>query len=375
MSVGQLSASVYIDARGVRDYIWTYPWVILARSVPRFGGGITLISPFGNSEVINSIAAGVFPAFIMMAGVQLGLFTELKDGPKNAEQIAQSLGLSLGKLEPLLFALTVIELLQVHDDFFSNTEEADSFLVQGRATYRGELYEKFPDRWQQIMNAAETVRTGMPQGKIDYSTMSQEELYAFYGSQRAADTANTVRMLMERYDFSPCRHLLDVGGGTGGLAIAFAVACPELQASVVDLPSVTPITRRFIKNENLENRVHVITADVTTESLSGSFDVVVMRNFIPVISRTQARQALRNVSEALEPGGVVYLVDLGTLDDSRLSPPACVIHNIWFTNVFDDGGARTEQERIAWLTEAGLKSIERATLPGGAGMMVAHKPN
>ena len=333
-----------------------------------------MTSPRGNSEVINKIAGGVSPAFIMMAGVQLDLFTELKKGPRSSEQIATSLGLSLEKLEPLLYALTGIELLRVQNGLFSNSEDADQFLVKGQATYRGEMYEKFPEQWRQIINTAETVRTGVPQGKIDYSTMSEDELYAFYGSQRANDTAATVNMLMERFDFSSRRRLLDVGGGTGGLAIAFAKACPDLQASVVELGSVTPITRRFVKDEGLEGRVEVITANVTIEQLIGSFDVAVMRNFIPVISRSQSRKSVRNVSEVLEPGGVVYLVDMGTLDDSRQSPKGCVINNVWFMNVFDGGGAKTEQERKEWLTEAGLISVERFTLGSVDGLMVAHKP-
>ena len=236
------------------------------------------------------------------------------------------------------------------------------------------MYEKFPERWSQFICAAETVRTGMPQGELDYSTMSEEELYAFYGSQRAADTANTVRMLTDRFDFSSRRNLLDVGGGTGGLAIAFAKACPHLQTSVVDLPSVTNITRRFVEEEDLADRVRVISGDVTTEAITGSFDVAVMRNFFPVISRDQVRQVIQNVNQVLEPGGVIYTIDGGTLDDSQLTPRRTVIQNVWYSNVFEGGNAKTEQERREWFTEAGFVDIQREASPGGMSLMVAHKP-
>ena len=38
--------------------------------------------------------------------------------------------------------------------------------------------------------------------------------------------------------------MLDVGGGSGGVAIALARACTELRATVVDLPNVTPLMTR-----------------------------------------------------------------------------------------------------------------------------------
>ena len=142
-------------------------------------------------------------------------------------------------------------------------------------------------------------------------------------------SAATVRMMMEKFDFSSCHRLLDVGGGTGGLAIAFAQACPEMTTYVADLPSVTNITRRFVAEDGLMDRVKVISADVVSETLTGSHDVAVIRNFSPVISKEQVRQVIRNVDQVLEPGGVIYTFDGGTIDDSRLSPQRAVINNVW----------------------------------------------
>ena len=66
---------------------------------------------------------------------------------------------------------------------------------------------------------------------------------------------------MARHDFSSARHLVDVGGGSGGLALTLAGSCPQLHATVVDLATVTPITQRYIDEAGLAERVHVMTAD------------------------------------------------------------------------------------------------------------------
>ena len=65
----------------------------------------------------------------MLAGMQLDVFTPLKDGAMTAEQLADSLGVKAEKLSPLLYALVAAELLTVEGERFANTAEADQFLV------------------------------------------------------------------------------------------------------------------------------------------------------------------------------------------------------------------------------------------------------
>ncbi len=49
----------------------------------------------------------------MLAGMQLDVFTPLKDGPLTAEQLAAALNVKAEKLSPLLYALVAAELLTV----------------------------------------------------------------------------------------------------------------------------------------------------------------------------------------------------------------------------------------------------------------------
>jgi cyclopropane fatty-acyl-phospholipid synthase-like methyltransferase len=180
-------------------------------------------------------------------------------------------------------------------------------------------------------------------------------------------------MLIARQDFSSTRHLLDVGGGSGGLALTVAAAYPQLHATVVDLATVTPITQRYVAEAGLTERVHVMTADVVHGPLSGAFDVAVLLRLIQVLSPDQARRVLRNVSQVVEPGGVLYIVGQ-VLDNSRLSPPATVAGNLFFLNVFDEGQAYTEQEHRDWLADTGFEQCERHILPNNMSIVSARKP-
>ncbi|MCH8282168.1 MAG: methyltransferase [Chloroflexi bacterium] len=324
-------------------------------------------------EVIDNLTSGVYPAFAMLAGMQLDLFTPLGDGPMSADQLADAIGVGSAKLKPLLYSLVTANLLTVDGEVFSNTPEADHFLVQGRPNYIGQRHGIMAQRWATILKTGESVRAGTAQGKIDFPTISRD---AVESSSRIHHQATLAagRDLVARYDLSRCHQLLEIGGRTGGLTFAVLDAHPQMRGTVVDLPATTPITQQYVEEAGLAGRVRVVAADVVEDRLEGSFDVAVMKSLIQVLNRDQVRRALRNVGQVIVPGGAIYILG-SVLDDSRLSPPEAVASSLNFLNIYDGGQAYTEGEYRDWLTEAGFVGFERVVVPDGTSIITARKPN
>ena len=308
----------------------------------------------------------------MLAGMELDLFTVLKNGPLTVEQLAGAIGVQAIKLRPLLYALGVAGLLTVEDNLFSNTVEAGHYLVRGKPAYLGALQELTSSNWSRILKSAAAIRAGGPIEQDDYYSMSQDELVALFQGLYPGALADAGK-LMDNYDFSTHDTLLDVGGGSGGLAIAMAQANPHLKATVIDLPLVTPITRQFVKEASLANRIEILTGDAVFETLTGSYDVVVARHLIQVLSADESRALLSNLATVLKPGGVIHLVGW-VLDDSRVSPQNMVFYNLVLLTAYEEGQAYTEQEFRNWLGEAGFADIERVVMPDGASIVTARNP-
>jgi 2-polyprenyl-3-methyl-5-hydroxy-6-metoxy-1,4-benzoquinol methylase len=323
-------------------------------------------------ETIARLFDAVYPSFAMLAGMELDLFTPLKDGPLTGEQLADAIGVQAIKLKPLLYALVVAGLLTVEYDLFSNTAEADHYLVRGRPAYLGGLQDLTSNNWRRMLRAAETVRAGGPQAKLDYHTTSQNDLVALFRGLYPAAVADAHK-LMKRFDFSTFDSLLDVGGGSGALAIAIAQANPHLKATVLELPSVAPITRQFIDEANISDRVAIFASDAIHDSPHGSYDVVVARHVTQVLSEKDSRALLSNLAMVLKPGGMIHLIGW-ILDDSRMTPENIVGYNLILLTAYQDGQAYTEQEYHEWLAEAGFTAFERVVFPDGASILTAHKP-
>src|ERR1700738_2976609 len=176
------------------------------------------------------------------------------------------------------------------------------------------------DLWHAALTAGPSIRAGAPQVKHDFATMSHEELGTFFRGLHAGALA-TGEQLANTYEFERFHRLLDVGGGSGGLAIAACQRCPGLTATIIDLPRVAPIARAMVSEAKLGDRVEGVDGDISRDVPPGRSDVAVLRNLIQVLGPGPARNALRNVGAAVEPGGSLIIVG-HVLEDNRLAPAA-----------------------------------------------------
>jgi cyclopropane fatty-acyl-phospholipid synthase-like methyltransferase len=332
-----------------------------------------ITDPSPQPETITELFEAVYPSFAVLAGMELDLFTQLQDGALNVEQISKAIGVQATKLRPLLYALVVAGLLTVQDDLFSNTPEADHFLVRGKSAYLGGVLELVSYNWTKLLKTAATIRAGGPLQLFDYhSSTAQDELMVLFRGLYPAAVVDADR-LMDQHDFSTCRTLLDVGGGSGALAITIVQANPHLKATVVDLPLVTPITRQLVEEANAADRVEILTADVINDTLLGSYDVIVARHVIQTLSIDDSRALLRNLSTVLRPGGVIHLIGW-ILDNSRLTPQKTVVEGgLVLLDNYADGEAYTEQEYYDWLDTAGFEAFERVVMSDSSSILTAHK--
>ncbi len=324
------------------------------------------------SETITGLIQNTYASFALLAGMQLDVFTPLSDGPMDARQVAEKIGVSADLLSPLLYALAATGLLRVEGSRFVNSDEAQHYLVETSPDCIGNLHHLLSDLWSATLRTADSIRLDHPQAEHSFAEMPPVQLHNFLRGLHDEALA-TGRNLAASFDFSSYTRLLDVGGGSGGLAIAAAEVCPDLSATVVDLPEVIPFTSRFICEAKANQRIRTLALDVTREPVPGEFDVAVVKAFIQTLPPDQAAVALSHVGAALRPGGAVHILGNGILDDCRYSPPDAAIFNIVFLNIYRGGRAYTESEYRNWLIQAGFADVRRVRQPNGSSTITARK--
>src|ERR1700730_3018209 len=236
--------------------------------------------------LIRQLQRGVAPGMAMLAGMQLEGFTALAGFDATFTVLARRLGVSEERLAPLLYALVLTTLLELHDGEFANSPETDRYLVKGRPGYIGGVHELWSDLWRADLHTAQSIRTGKPQAKHDFAAGDREGLTTFLRGL-AALALPRGRGLAQDFDFSLYRTVLDVGGGSGSTLIGLLEAHPRLHASLFDLPQVAEIARTLLRDQEHADRINVLAGDITRRRPEGRWDAALCVQLIQVLSPDQ----------------------------------------------------------------------------------------
>jgi hypothetical protein len=302
--------------------------------------------------------------------MQLDVFSRLQDGPRSAAAIAAVLGVDEDRLARLLHALVVAGLLEKRDTGFANTAETDAFLVPGRPDYRGGSHELLAQIWHADLQTARSIRSGAPAAAHDFEAASDEEMSAMLRGMHTYAVASG-RDLVRRFDFSNVRSLVDVGGGSGGLVATVCDAVPGVDGILFELPRNARLAADILRAMPGGDRVTIEAGDILAAPPAGTHDAVVMRALVQVLGPDAAARAISHAAAALRPGGTLYIIGGGILDDDRLGPPSAVFLNITFLNLYRAGMAYTEAQHAAWLADAGCSDVRRTVLPSGGSIIAA----
>ena len=113
--------------------------------------------------------------------------------------------------------------------------------------------------------------------------------------------------IQEALDLNPRMSALDVGGGTGRLSILLA---DRVGSAVVTDPSagMLQVARQRIEESGLSDRLRAVQADLTTDRLGGSYDVVWSSMAFHHVQNVDG--LLRSVAGLLVDGGRLAIADL-----------------------------------------------------------------
>ncbi len=150
-------------------------------------------------------------------------------------------------------------------------------------------------------------------------------------------------------DLSGARHLVDVGGGAGGLTAAFLERYPELRATVLDLPHVLPGTDAVLSAAGVRERVDLTAGDFF-ESVPAGGDVYLLSMILHDWTDEQAGRLLETIRRAIPDAGRLLIID-------AVLPPGDAPHF----------GKLLDLTMMAMLTGRERSEDEFATLLGGAG--------
>ena len=191
----------------------------------------------------------------MFAATSMGVFDLLHEEPATAEAMAERLCANADAMARLLDGCAALGLLEKREGAYRNSPAAETYLYSGSAhTLRG--YVRYSDdalypMWGHLDDA---VREGTHRWTQSFG-LEGPIFSAFFRTDAAMRDflmgmhgfgMLTSPQVVAAFDLSRFRHLVDLGGATGHLAMAACERYAGMRATVLDLPRATELALSLI---------------------------------------------------------------------------------------------------------------------------------
>jgi hypothetical protein len=299
-------------------------------------------------DVVMGMALAYLVSRSLYVATELGIADLLKDGPKRVEELASSAGAHRESLYRLLRTLAAQGVFAEDDHGCFMTTPAAALLEQG-AMRDGVLLcgEVTGDGswWNAVGALRHSVMTGEPafnrqhaMGFFDYLGDHPECSQWFdRGMANFAMAENPA--IAGAYNYSRFGHIVDVGGGRGGLLAEILKLHPIVRGTLFDLPQVIR-DPAYLGKKAFADRWTTVGGNFF-QSVPPGADAYVLKRILHDWSDEQCVRILRCCREAMGDRARLLMVD-AVLPAGNAPHPGKVMDILMM--VFAEGRERTEQE-------------------------------
>jgi hypothetical protein len=293
----------------------------------------------------------------------LGIADLLREGAKSSDELASAVGADPSSVYRLLRTLASIEVFtEDQDGHFALTPLGTTLRrdVPNSAWDRAIFYGA-PEMWEVWGNLLHSVVTGESacehvHDAAFYDFVSRHQNVGVPFNRYMTKTSEQHNAaILEGYDFSPLRTLVDVGGGQGRTLAAILRAYPALRGILFDLPLVvahaTPLDAA-----DVAGRREIVGGDMQ-QSVPLGADGYLIKWVLMDRSDERAIEVLRNCTEAMADAGRVLVVEMVMPQDNRAS--FAKVMDLQMMLLFGRGRIRTEVEFRDLFQAAGLRVTHR----------------
>jgi len=317
---------------------------------------------------------------VMFTAVSLGVFDLLEGKPVNVAALAAQLRVEAEGLERLLDACVGLKLLRRNGVSYKNQPVASTYLCRnseraltGYILYSNDVLFRL---WSHLEDA---IREGTPRWKqafgieggiFDNFFRTEEAKQTFLQGMHGLGILSSPKVV-EAFDLSRFRRLVDLGGATGHLAIAACERYPGLRAVVFDLPQVSEAARAHASRSPAVQRIEVLAGDFFCDQLPEA-DLFAIGRILHDWSEDKIGKLLAKIYQRLPAGGGI-LISEKLLREDKAGPSSAQLQSLNML-VCTEGKERTLVEYCRLLEAAGFRNVQGRITGSPLDAVLAVKP-
>lgn len=305
---------------------------------------------------LQTMARAFMGSASLFAAIELKLFTSVESGDNTVASFAKKAGISATNADRLMTMCAANGLLIWNEDHYINAADVQRFLVEGEARYAAPWLLFTRSGWNRWGELSKQLQNQQSAEVMAASKNMTVEYAQRYHKATASVGFGSGRRFAKQVDLSQRTKIMDLGGGSGAYSIVAVQTYPQLSAVVFDLPPVIEVTREFIQQHGVGDRVTTMAGNFTEDEFPQGCDVAIMASNLPMYSREIIRQVIHKTFTALLPGGEMHLVG-EMLDDDRSGPTDAAIWGLAEVMSNSTGITHTRGDCVEYFQNAGFDQI------------------
>lgn len=291
---------------------------------------------------------------ILLAAVELGLFTWIEQGSQKPAELAQAVGAAEAPLRRLLVALAAMGYLSHTAEGYQLTPLSAQYLVCSKPSYIGDLALQTRQEWDAWIHLTDCVRSGHSVREINAAPLGGP-FFAPLDDALFPLIYPVMRRVCQRLAIgTPPQgiHILDLGAGAAPAAIAALELDPEARAVLIDFPEVLKRAEEATRRHGVDQRVECWAANLEQVTLPvAQFDVVFAIHVLRLLGEETTQQVVKACYRTLKPGGRLIVIETYNEQDHRLFPAVVSLNLLVNTR---RGETFTTAAMREWLEQVGF---------------------
>jgi hypothetical protein len=335
--------------------------------------------------ILLDASMAAFTVEAVTAGMELGVFDELRGGPLDAESLADRTEADPEGIDILLRALVPLGYLIRDGDTYRLTNAARRSLPEKDLPAIGTFLKT---QAREGLDATEAVREAPADGVIGWETVQSGEVGHGYQAMMRWLAADLVDPVVDAVTLPDgAERMLDVGGSHGLYTVRFCEEYPGLQGTIVDWPIGLEAAQQTLdERPGLSGRIDLVERDFEAEALPEGYDFAFLGQIVHGLT-VQGNQALfEKLARATTERGAVAILDQVADPPSTSRLPFDPMNSAFSEGiaallgfglfVFTGGRSYPYDDLEAWLSEAGFSDVSYRPVRQSPGMslVIGRKP-
>ncbi len=295
---------------------------------------------------------------VFNAAIELKLFTAVSRGANTIPAIAKALDLTELNSERLVVLCTAMGLLRREGETFVNAPDVERFLVEGRTNYQGSWFQwwrrKDHPGWSRLADYLRRKDSPKVIGE-GYATHTVQDAREFHEGMYAVGMG-AAHLFHRTVDVSKRKLILDLGGGSGHYCIVAAQKYPQIRGIIFDLPPVVEVTREYIAQNGVSDRVTAVPGDFTRDPFPEGADVTFLNGNATVYGPDMIRRLCRKAYDAMAPDGEMHII-FELMDEDMRGPVNAALFGLYEALMGSEGKAHSVADVKGYLESAGFVDV------------------